>query len=127
MIQPTLINIHPNEYSQELHYYPSAAKLDKSVGSCNTLNDLPSKVCVPIKTEDSYIYICVWNDYMKKWIKILAKDMSCKCKCRFDERKCNSDQWWNKDKCWCECKKRHVCEKVIFGILQHVVVKMENI
>ena len=57
MIQPTLINIHPNEYSQERHYYPSAAKLDKSVGSCNTLNDLPSKVCVPIKTEDSYIYV----------------------------------------------------------------------
>ena len=62
MIQPTLINIHPNEYSQELHYYPSAAKLDKSVGSCNTLNDLPSKVCVPIKTEDSYIYMCL------KWL-----------------------------------------------------------
>ena len=23
-IQPTLINLHPNEYSQELHYYPFA-------------------------------------------------------------------------------------------------------
>ena len=23
----------------------------------------------------------------------------------------NSDQWWNNDKCWCECKKRNVCEK----------------
>ena len=23
-IQPTLINSHPNEYSQELHYYPLA-------------------------------------------------------------------------------------------------------
>ena len=22
MIQPTLINLHPNEYSQEFHYYP---------------------------------------------------------------------------------------------------------
>ena len=22
MIQPTLINLHPNEYSRELHYYP---------------------------------------------------------------------------------------------------------
>ena len=26
-------------------------------------------------------------------------------------RKCNSDQWYNNDKCQCECKKRHVCEK----------------
>ena len=27
-IQPTLINLHPNEYSQELHYYPFTVKLD---------------------------------------------------------------------------------------------------
>ena len=52
MIQPTLINLHPNEYSQEFHYYPFTVKLDKCVGSCNTLNDLSNKVCVPNKTED---------------------------------------------------------------------------
>ena len=28
MIQPTLTNIYPNEYSQEFHYYSSAVKLD---------------------------------------------------------------------------------------------------
>ena len=28
MIQPTLINLHPNDYSQELHYYQFAVKLD---------------------------------------------------------------------------------------------------
>ena len=39
-IQPTLFNLHANEYSQELHYHPFAVKLDKCVGSCNTLNDL---------------------------------------------------------------------------------------
>ena len=52
MIQPTLINLHPNEYSQEFHYYPFPVKLDRSVGSCNTLNDLSNKVSVPNKTED---------------------------------------------------------------------------
>ena len=31
MIQPTVINLHPNEYSQELHYYPFAVKLDRCV------------------------------------------------------------------------------------------------
>ena len=36
-IQPTL-NLHLNEVkNQELHYYPFAVKLDKCVGSCNTL------------------------------------------------------------------------------------------
>ena len=51
-IQPTLINLHPSEYSQEFHYYPFAVKLDRCVASCNTLNDLCNKVCVPNKTEN---------------------------------------------------------------------------
>ena len=52
MIQPTLINLHPNEYSQEFHYYPFAVKLDRCVGSSSTLNDLSNKLCIPNKTED---------------------------------------------------------------------------
>ena len=28
IIQLTLINLHPNKYSQEFHYYPFAVKLD---------------------------------------------------------------------------------------------------
>ena len=36
----------------ESHYYLFAVKLDRCVGSCNTLNDLSDKVCVPNKTED---------------------------------------------------------------------------
>ena len=28
MAQSTLINLHPNEYSREFHYYPFAVKLD---------------------------------------------------------------------------------------------------
>ena len=34
MTQSTLINLHPNEYSQEFHYYPFAVKLDRCIGSC---------------------------------------------------------------------------------------------
>ena len=52
MTQLTLINSYPNEYSQEIHYYPFTVKLDRCVGSCNTLNNLSNKVCVPNKTED---------------------------------------------------------------------------
>ena len=52
MSQPTIINLHPNEYSQEFHNYPFAVNLDRCVGSCNTLNDLPNEVCVSNKTED---------------------------------------------------------------------------
>ena len=37
MIQPTLTNLHPNNYSKEFDYYPFVVKLDRCVGSCNTL------------------------------------------------------------------------------------------
>ena len=44
-IQPTVINLHHNEYSQEFQDFQSAVKLDITcVGSCNTLNDLSNKV-----------------------------------------------------------------------------------
>ena len=52
MTQLTLLNLHPTKNSQEFHYYPFAVKLDRCVGSCNTLNDLSNKVCDPNKTED---------------------------------------------------------------------------
>ena len=82
-IQPTVINLHTNEYSQELHYYPFAIKLDKCVGSCNTLNDLPNRICVPNKTKDLNIH--VFNMITgKNESKLLAKDISCKFKCKFD-------------------------------------------
>ena len=50
--QPTLINLHPNQYTQGLHYYPFAVNLDRCVGSYNTLNDLSNTVCVPNNAED---------------------------------------------------------------------------
>ena len=84
-IQPTLINLHPNEYSQEFHYYPFAVKLDRRVGSCNALNDLSNKVCVPNKTED--LNLSMFN--MITGInesKTLTKHISCDCKCKFDAK-----------------------------------------
>ena len=98
MIQPTLINLHPNEYSREFHYYPFVVKLDICAGSFNTLNDLSNKVCVPNKTEDSNL--SVFNMIIGiNESKTLTKYISCECKCRFNGNKCNSDQWWNNDKC----------------------------
>ena len=52
MSQPTLINLNPNEYSQEFHCYAFLVKLDRSVRSYNSLNGLSNKLCVSNKTED---------------------------------------------------------------------------
>ena len=54
MIQTTLINLHSNEYLEELGYYPFAVNLKRCMGSCNTLNDLSNKVCVPNKADDLF-------------------------------------------------------------------------
>ena len=110
MIQTTLINLHPNENSQELFYHPFTVKLDICVGSCNTLNNLSNKVCVSNETED--LNLSMFN--MIKGInesKTLTKHISSKCKCKFDGRKCNWNQWRNNDKGRCKCKKQNICEK----------------
>ena len=88
MIQPTLINLYPNEYSQEFHYYPFAVKLNRCVGSCNTLNDLSNKVCIPNKTEDSNLSVFNMITGINE-SKTLTKDISCECKYKFYRRKCN--------------------------------------
>ena len=109
-IQPTLINLHPNEYRQEFHYNAFSVKLDRCVGSCNTLNDLSKKVCILNKTED--LNLSVFNMFTGiNELKTLTKHISRECQCKFDGTKCKLNQWWNNDKCWCECKKIHVCEK----------------
>ena len=103
MIQPTLINLHPNEYSQEFHYCPFAVKLDRCVRSCNTLNDLSNEVCVPNKTEDLNLRVFNMITLINE-SKTLTKHISCKCKCKFDGRKSNSSHWWNNNKCRYEFK-----------------------
>ena len=109
MIQPALINLYPNEYSKKFHYYPFSVKLDRCIENCNTLNDLSNKVCIPNKAED--LNLSVFNMITGINSSKTAKYISWECKCKFDGRKCNSDQWWNNDKCRCECKKHHTCEK----------------
>ena len=51
MTQHTLINLHANEYTQGLCYYPFAINLGRCVGSFSTLNDLSNKVCIPSKSK----------------------------------------------------------------------------
>ena len=94
MAQSTFINLHPNEYSQSLHCYPFAVNLERCVGSYDTLNDLSNRVCVPNKTKDSKlnVYGIITG---KNGSKILTKHVSCNCECKFDGRKCNSNQKWN--------------------------------
>ena len=90
MTQPTLISLHLNEYRQEFHYYRLLVKLDRCVGSCNTLNDLSNEVCVPNKKQDLNLSVLNMITGINE-LETLTKHISCDCKCKFDGRKCNSD------------------------------------
>ena len=92
MTQPILINLHPNEYSQEFYYYLFSVKLDRFVSSCNTLNDLSYKVCVPNKAKKLNLSIFNMITGINE-LKTLTKQTKTltnwkhKRKCRFDGRK----------------------------------------
>ena len=90
MTQPYL---HRTEYSQEFHYYSFAVKLDRFVRSCNTLNGLSNKACVPNNTEDLSLSVHDMITGINE-SKSLTKRISCVY------------QLWNNHKCQCECKKR---------------------
>ena len=70
-IQPTLINLHPNEYGQELHYYTFAVNY-RCVGSCNTLNDLSewhSEWSMCFRQNRTFKSKRFHHDCREKWIK----------------------------------------------------------
>ena len=64
-------------------------------------------MCVPNKTEDLNLSLFSISTGINE-SKTLTKHISCECKCKFDRRKCNSNQWWNSNNCRCECKKHHI-------------------
>ena len=68
------------------------------------------KVCIPNKTEDLNLSVFNIITFIYE-SRTLTKHLSCERKSKFDVPKRKSNQWWNKDNCWCECKKHHICEK----------------
>ena len=107
MTIPILIELNP----ADLNYHSFMISLDKCNGSCNTIDNLSAKICVPTESED--VNVKVFN--MIKRInaaKTLIKHISCDCKFKFDSASCSSNQKWNHDTCQCECKKYRACKKV---------------
>ena len=126
MTQFTLINLHPNEYSQEFHYSPFSVKLDRCVGSFDTINNLANQVCVPNKIED--LILSVFNMITGiNVLKTLTKRIHANVNVDLMEEnviQVNGGIMTNVD---VSLKKVMYVKKIMFGILLHVIVKMENI
>ena len=82
MIQPLLINLHPDKYTQGLRYYPFELNLDRCVGRCNTLNDLCNKIWVANETEYLNLSVITMITEINE-AKIITKHISCKCKYKY--------------------------------------------
>ena len=124
VIQPTLINLHPNQYSQEFQYYQFSVKLDRCIESCNTLNYLSYKVCIANKTGELNLSIFKIITGINE-SKVLTKDISCEFICKFDGKNvnqvnsgitiyadvsvkkyiCEKSYVWNPSTCICENRK----------------------
>ena len=108
------------------HYFSFTVKLDRCVGSCNTLNNLSNKLCVPNEREDLNLRVFDMITGINE-SKTLTKHISFKCKCRFDEKNViliNGGITINVD---VRVKNVIYVKKIVFGILLHVIAKMENI
>ena len=99
------------------------------MGSCNTLNDLSNRVCVPNKTKD--LNLNIFNTMTRiNESKTLTKRISCECKCKFDGRKCNSNNSGIKINLSMSAKLRKNimrAKNTIFGIILHALSKMAEI
>ena len=70
---------------------------------------MSNKVSVPNKADELNISVFNLITGINK-SEILTKHISCGCKSKLDERKCNSDQKQNNDKYWCDFKRHNIYE-----------------
>ena len=75
---PTHIDLNPDEYNQGLPYYLFMVNLDKYTRSCNTLNDLSSKICVSNQIGNGNLSVFNMLTRMKK-SKPLKDHVPCEC------------------------------------------------
>ena len=107
--RPEIFNVNSNEPI----IFPFSIKTSKCSGSCNNINDLYAKLCVPDVVKN--LNIKVFNLMSRtNETRHIEWHETCKYKCRLDESVYNNKQRWNEGKCRCECKElidKGVCDK----------------
>ena len=100
MPRPKIHNL--NEGIGEALFYPYNVVVNKCSGSCDTLDNPMSKICVPkiIKNVNMKVYNFLMR--LNETRNVLWHE-SCKCVCRLNSSVCNSKQIWNSDTCRCDC------------------------
>ena len=100
MPRPKILDV--NEGIVEALFYPYKVLVNKCSGSCNTLDNPMSKICVPkiIKNVNMQVYNFLMR--LNETRNVLWHE-SCKCVCKLSSSVCNNKQIWNDDTCRCDC------------------------
>ena len=98
---------------KNLCFFPFSIKTSKCSGSCNSIIDLYTNMCVPdvVKNLNVKVFDLVSRTNETRHIEWQE---TCKCKCRLNSNVYNNKQRWNDDKCICECEElidKGVCDK----------------
>ena len=105
MPRPKILDI--NEVVGEALFYPYNVLVNKCSGSCNTLDNPMTKMCVPnvIKRVNMQVYNFLMR--LNETRNVLWHE-SCKCVCKLNLSACNNKQIWNIDTCRCDCNEDFV-------------------
>ena len=92
--RPEIINVNSNNPI----FYPFSIKTSKCSGSCNNINDLYAKICVPDVVKGLNVKVFNLMSRTNETRHIKWHD-TCSCICRLDAIVCNNKQRWNNYKC----------------------------
>ena len=108
-VRPEIINVNSNEPV----FYPFSIKTNKCSGSCNNIDDLYAKICVPDAGKNLNVKVFSLMSRTNE-TRYIEWHETCECECKFGNNVCNNKQRWNKNKRRCECKElinKGVCHK----------------
>ena len=100
MPRPKILNV--KEGFGEALFYPYNVLVNKCSGSCDTLDNPMSKICVPKFIKNVNMKFFNFLRRLNETRNVLWHE-SCKCVCRLNSSVCNSKQIWNSDTCRCDC------------------------
>ena len=100
MPRPKILDI--NEGIGETLFYSYNVLVNKCSGSCNTLDNPMSKICIPkiVKNVNMQVYNFLMR--LNETRNVLWHESST-CVCKLSSSVCNNKQIWNDDTCRCDC------------------------
>ena len=100
MSRPKILDVY--EGIGETLFYPYNVLVNKCRGSCNTLDNPMSKMCVLKVIKNVNIKVYKFLMRLNETRNVLWHER-CRCVCKLNSSVCNIKQTWNSDTCRCGC------------------------